>query len=158
MAAPSPTVRQTPNGIRIDDGFKTLITFSRDPDVCFWEKTVQPPGLDGGDAIETTTMHNTAYRTMAPRQLVTLTEMNTVAAYDPDIYNNILSLLNVEDTITVRFPDGSTLAFFGFLRTFEPAELSEGEQPTATINISPTNVQPGTSTEYAPVLTSVAGT
>lgn len=158
MAAPATTVRQTPAGIKLDDGYSTKIAFAADPDVSFWEKTVQPPGIDGGDAIETTTMHNTTWRTMASRALKTLTEASCTAAYDPNVYNNILSLINVETSVTVHFPDGSTLAFYGFLKTFEVNEHTEGEQPEATITITPTNYDPTNKVEEAPVLTSVAGT
>jgi hypothetical protein len=155
---PTTTVRQTPAGRRIDDGFPTKIAFAADADVSLWEKTVTPPGLDGGDPIETTTMHNVTYRTMASRALKTLTDSSFTAAYDPDCYNQLVVLINVEGSITVRFPDGSTLDFFGYLRSFEPDEITEGEQPTATVNITATNTDPSTGAESAPVLTSVAGT
>lgn len=158
MAAPTPTTRQAPTGIKLKDGHSTKITFENDPDVCFWEKQVTPPGMDGGDAIEQTTMHSIRWREMAPRQLVTLTPMQTTVAYDPDVYNSVLALLNVEDVITVEFPDGSTLAFYGFLRTFSPAALVEGTQPEATIEIVPTNFDFVNKVEAGPALASVAGT
>lgn len=158
MAAPATTARQTPAGIKLDDGYSTKIAFERDPDVSFWEKTVQPPGIDGGDAIDTTTMHNAAWRTMAARALKTLTECSVVAAYDPNVYNNILNLINAEGSITIHFPDASKLDFYGYLKTFEPSENTEGEQPEATITIVPTNYDPANDTEASPVLTSVAGT
>jgi len=159
MAAPASTVRVTPVGIKLDDGFSTKIAFARDSNVSFWEKSVSPPGLDGGEAIETTTMHNLIYRTMASRALVTLTESSLTVAYDPNVYNDILTnLINQEGSITVHFPDSSKLDFYGYLRTFEPSELSEGEQPEATVTITPTNFDPVNRVEAAPVLTSVAGT
>lgn len=155
---PTPTTRQTPGGIHLEDGHSTKITIAADPDVSLWEKTVTPPGVDGGDAIEQTTMHNTTWRPMAPRQLKTLTEVSFTAAYDPDAYNQLVTLINRETTITIRFPDGSTLAFYGFLKSFEPNEMSEGEQPDANCTITPTNADPTTGAESGPVLTSVAGT
>lgn len=158
MAAPVAVARQAPAGIRLDDGFSTKISFAQDPDVSFWEMTVQPPGIDGGDAIETTTMHNTAWRTMSARQLKTLTEASVTAAYDPNVFNNILTLINFETTVTVHFPDGSTLAFYGYLKSFEPGDNTEGEMPEATVTIVPTNYDPVNRVEAAPVLTSVAGT
>lgn len=158
MAAPVATVRQTPAGIKLKDGFRSLITFALDPDISFWEKTVTPPGIDGGDSIEQTTMHNVDWRTMAPRSLKTLTDSSTKVAYDPALYTQILSLINAETTVTVRFADGSTLAYYGYLKSFEPDEMSEGTQPEATINIVPTNFDPVNKVEAAPVLTSVAGT
>lgn len=158
MAAPSPTTRATPSGRKLDDGYQALITFAADTDVSFWEKTVQPPGIDGGDAIETTTMHNSTYRTMAARALKTLTQSALTVAYDPKVYPQIVALCNVETTITVKFSDGSTLAFYGYLRTFEPDSMEEGSQPEATINISPTNVDPSSGAEAGPVYTAGTGT
>jgi hypothetical protein len=157
MAAPTTTTRQTPSGIRLKDGYSTKIAFKRDPDVSLWEVSVKPPGIDGGDAIETTTMHNADWRTMAARQLQTLTDATTTAAYDPNIYTNVLQLININDEITVHFPDGSTLAFWGFLRSFEPGDNAEGTMPTATVTITPTNMD-NSGAEQAPVLTSVSGT
>lgn len=148
--------RSSPQGIRLKDGFSTRIAFALDPDISFWEVDVTPPGLDGGDAIDYTTMHNTTYRTMAPRQLKTLTDAASTAAYDPAVFTQILAIVNVNGWITIHYPDGSTLDFVGYLRTFEPGACAEGEQPTATINITPTNQILGV--ETAPVLTSVAGT
>lgn len=157
MAAPSASIRGTPAGIRLRDGFSTKIAFKRNLTISFWEKSVKPPGLDGGDAIETSTMHNITWRTMTPRSLVTMKEAKVTAAYDPNLYNNILALLNINDEITVKFPDGSTLAFWGFLKDFDPAELVEGTMPLADITIVPTN-QDNAGVEQPPVLTSVAGT
>ena len=159
MANPTTTSRATPGGIVLADGYQTLIAFARDPDVSFWEKTVAPAGLDGGDAIDVTTMHNAAYRTMRARSLITLSEFETVAAYDPNVYNNIIdNLLNQEGSITCLFPDGSTLDFYGYLRVFEPSANVEGTQPEATITITPTNYDPVNDVEEGPVLTEVAGT
>lgn len=152
------TTRSTPSGIKMDDGHSTKIAFARDPDIEFWEKTVQPPGVDGGDAIDTTTMHNVRWRTMAPRQLITLTEMQTTVAYDPVLYTSILNLINEEGGVTVHFPDGTQVSFFGYLKSFEPSENSEGEQPEATVTIVPTNQDPTTGAEVDPLVTAVAGT
>lgn len=132
--------RQAPGGTRMDDGFSTLIALTGDPDISFWEKTVKPPGIDGGDAIETTTMHNVDWRSMAPRALKTLTDSDLTVAYDPAVYDQIVLQINVNQLITVHFPDGSELDFWGFLRVFEPQDNEEGSQPEATINLTPTNI------------------
>lgn len=158
MAAPATTARVAPTGIKLDDGFSSVIAFARDPNINFWEKTVQPPGIDGGDAVETTTMHNTLWRTFNARSLQTLTEHSVSAAYDPILWTQIQTLINHNDSITVHFPDGSTLDFFGYLRTFEPADMEEGTQPEASITIQPTNYDPVNHVEAAPVLTEVSGT
>lgn len=159
MAAPVTTTRQAPAGIKLRDGFSTKIAFENDPDVSFWEKTVQPPGIDGEDEIDITDMHNVAVRTRAARSLYTLTPVNTTVAYDPNVYNNIMSLVNSEGSITIHFPDGSTLDFFGYLKSFTPSENSEGEEPEADIVIVPTNTDPDNNyVEAVPVLTEVSGT
>jgi hypothetical protein len=158
MAAPTPTARSTPTGIPLFDGFSTKITLAADLDIEFWEKDVQPPAVDGGDAIDITTMHNTTWRTKNARSLVDLGDVQTTVAYDPLCYTSILSVVNVHTTITVTFPDGTTLAFFGFLRSFAPNAAAEGAQPEATVTIVPTNYDHTNHVEAAPVLTNVAGT
>lgn len=158
MAAPAPTVRQSPAGIKLDNGHQTLVTFSLDPDLEFWEKTITPPGVDGGDAVDTTTMHNTIWRTKAPRTLKDLTDMSIVGAYDPVMYTRAVTLVNRKQTITVTFPDGSTLAFYGFIKTQATGELAEGTQPTMTFTVVATNQDPITGDEEAPVLHNISGT
>jgi len=156
MVAPSASARTTPTGDMLENGFSTLITIASDVDIDFWEKTVQPPGLDGGDSVDVTTMHNTTWRTRAPSALVDLTESTATAAYDPAVYDQIVAIINTETTITITFPDGSTLAFYGYLRTFEPGDNAEGENPEATVTITPTNRDLSTGTEEEPVYTAPA--
>lgn len=163
MAAPATTARLNPssaptNGIAFEDGYQALLAFNINPSVKIWEKTVKPPGMDGGDAIETSTMHNTTWRTFAPRSLKTLTEMTIKGAYDPDVKNDILLLINVRGSITLTYPDGSTEDFYGYLRVADFDELVEGTHPEGTFTIQPTNWDPVNRVEAAPVLTEVAGT
>lgn len=159
MTVPSATVRGTPDGIMLPDGFSSKITIGIDDTIEFWEKQVTPPALDGGDSVEQTTMFNVKWRTSLPRDLITLEDITTTVAYDPDIYDELIdTILNVNTTITVTFSDGTTLAFFGFLKRFEPAALVEGEQPEATVTFVATNVDPADGlTEEGPTLVEVAG-
>lgn len=147
------TARVAPVGIRLHDGYQTLIAFAEDPDVSFWEVSVTPPGIDGGDAIETTTMHNVTWRSMASRALRTLTDSTVTVAFDPQVFDQIVALINVEGEITVHFPNGDTLDFFGFLKDFNIQELVEGTMPTAEVTIVPTNIDPATGLESSPTLT-----
>ncbi len=158
MAAPTVTARLTPVGIMLQDGYVSHITFAADPDISFWERSVQPPGMDGGEPINLTTMFNNTYRTNVPRQLITLTPIKVVACYDPAVFSQIQALMNVVTAVTVLFPDGSTIAFWAFLQKFEPGELVEGKEPEATLTIVPTNYDPVNDVESDPVVTSVAGT
>lgn len=147
MADPIPVVRQLntqasifgPTASLLRDGFRSLITIANHSDIAFWEKTVKPPGLDGGDAIEETTMHNLVFRTKAPRALKTVTDLTTTVAYDPAVYQEISRIINVPVVFTVNFSDTSLLAFWGYLQKFEPSDMKEGEQPEATITIVSTN-------------------
>jgi hypothetical protein len=131
---------------------------SRVPNIALWEITVKPPGFDGGDPVDTTTMHNEDWRTKAPRSLVEMTNGTSKFAFDPKIYVDILSVLNIEQTLTWRFSDGSTLAVFGFLRTFDIDDMSEGDMPQGAAEIEITNTDPTTGAETPPVLTEVTGT
>lgn len=152
MAAPVAIPRVTPNGYRLDDGHQCLISFGDLAALDVWEKDVQPPGLDGGDAVDITTQHNEDYRTFAGRNLVTLSEHTVVAAYDPAVYADLVTLLNVTQNITIYFPDNSTLAYWGFIRQVEFSPLVEGEQPEMTITITPSNYDCANCVEAGPVV------
>ncbi len=163
MASPSAGTRsnRVPGGIPLQDGFQTIIGFASDETVEFWEKSGPPPGIEGGDPIEETTMHNSVWRTFRPRSLKTLEPITFTVAYDPDCYTTdtqVDKLINKEDTVTVYFPDSSTLAFFGYLQNFIPQDHVEGEQPEAQITIVPTNWDPTFDVEAGPVMTEVSGT
>ena len=160
MAAPTPTTRVDPStlGIKLDDGFSTVFTLAVNPSILFWEKTVAPPGIDGGDEIDTSTMFNSTWRTFSPRQLKTLMPFDITAAWDPGVYDQLVTIINVATTGTVTFPDGSTLAFYCFLKTAEPQTHEEGAQPEINLTIVPTNYDPVNNVEAGPVLTNVAGT
>jgi len=156
MAAPAPAVRVTPPGIAMKDGYQSLVTFEDHEDIEFWEKIVQAPGIDGGDPIDTTTMHNTRWRVFRSRALFTLTEFDLTVAYDPVLYDSILLLCNLETTVTILFSNNDTLAFYGYLVRFDGDDMSEGEQPEGTITVQPTNWDPVNGVEEDPVLTQAA--
>ncbi len=157
-SAPTAVARGTPEGIFLKDGYQTLVTIGNDATLEIWEKSVTPPGLDGGEPVETSTMHNTTYRTMGSRTLITLTPITFTAAYDPEMYDTLLAVINAETTITVTFPDGSTLAFYGYVQKVEPGELVDGTQPEVTVTVQPTNQDPTDRSEQAPVLVETSGT
>jgi len=120
---------------RLDDGFSTTITFATYSTVMLWEKEVTPPGMSAGGANETTTMRNVTYRTKAPKKLISLDDMELNVAYDPAIYDDIISMLGKNQQITVTFSDESSLTFWGWVDAFKPGSIQEGSQPTASITI-----------------------
>lgn len=124
---------------RMDDGYRTIVTFDGAA-IEVWEKTVTPPGMDGGGGIPTTTMRNNFLRTKDPKQLVDFTDLVFTAAYDPIVYATVIAVaIQINQLITVTFPDGSTVVFWGFLDKFIPGENSEGNQPIATVTVVITN-------------------
>jgi|SRR6185312_2278744 len=167
---PSPaTGVNNPTGFYLRDGFASLLCFSANASVHLWEKTIKPPGIDGGDPTDISTMHNLVWHTMAPRKLKKMDTIECVCAYAPAAYSDMLSLINVHQTVTVFFPEGkhisgtgindgsvSTLAFYAYVQKFEPQELKEGEMPLANVTIVLTNTDP-TGAEAGPVFTSGTG-
>lgn len=154
MAAPGVATRVSPNGagFKLDDGRVALIAFASNNSLLIWEKEVQPPGIDNGDDIDTTTMWNEDFRTHMPRQLNDLTEHTIVAAYDPCVYTDLLALTGVCDNITVYFPDNSTLSYWGYIKNVEFSPLVDGEQPEVTITVQPTNYDCCNCEEAGPVM------
>lgn len=142
-----------PSGVLQNDGFSTQIAFAQDANISLWEKTITPPGVDGGGEIDITTMINTAYRTKAPKSLITLTEVSFTAGYDAAVYDEVIAITNVNGLITLTFPVGDTLAFYGWLNLFQPGDHVEGEFPEAECTIIVSNQNAGV--ETAPVMTPI---
>lgn len=125
---------------RLDDGFSTIITLANIPSVKLFEKEITPPGISAGGPIETTTMRNTTWRTMSPRVLKSLTPASATVAFATEAIPQVMGQIGRNQLVTVTFPDGSTLAFWGWLEEFTVNALVEGEQPTASITIQPGNI------------------
>lgn len=123
--------------LRLDDGFSTIITLANIPSVKIYEKEVTPPGLTGGGPIDTTTMRNDNWRTMSPKSLKSLTALSAVVAFATEAIQVIQEQININQLITVTFPDNSSLTFYGWVDEFTLGKFSEGEQPTATLTIQP---------------------
>lgn len=154
---PSHTTRVVPTGFKMPDGFKAVLAFALKPTIRLWERDLTPPGFDGGEPINTTTQHNVAWRTLFPRALKTMTPFTFVAAYDPDVINDILIYLNRNQSFTFWYPSGDSIDFWGTMNKFEGQEMKEGEFPLATITITPTNTDNNMG-EAGPVFNQAAGT
>jgi len=142
------TARTTPTGNKLKDGFRTLIAFAADPDVKLWEKEVTLPGIDVGEKIPTTDMHNVTWRTYAPRALKDFTDGSFTVHYLGASYDQCLALCGVNGWITAHLPNGDTIDFIGFMKSFIPEAMQEGEPPTATVEFCVTNDLAGTETPY----------
>ena len=162
MTAPSHTARQSPpaGSFKQADGFPTTIAFSSNPAIQFWEKDVKPPGRDGGDGIDTTSMLNTKYRTQQPPTLISTTDITANVFYDPDIFQSgasgVESLINKNQSITVFFPTGDYVDFYGWLKDFTPQDNKEKEAPMAQVTIKISNWDPTNNVEQGPVYTAAS--
>jgi hypothetical protein len=137
----------------IDDGFPTRMTFSQSASAAlyFAEKSITPPGFEGGGPNDTTTMRNVRYRTRAPKKLITLTDGTMECKYDPKVFQFILDQLQVNQQITVTFPDTTTMVFWGWIDNFKPGAIQEGGMALTTVTVCPSN-QNDSQVETAPTL------
>ena len=158
MAAPTPTTRVAPVGIMLKNGYRSLITFSQDPNISLWEKQVTPLSSDGGEPIDQTTMWNNDYMTKAPQALIDHGNGQYTCAYDPAALTQLEAILNVEGTITELFSDGSTRCFYGYVKSATLAALAPGTQPEMTVEYVCTNWDHVNKVEAGPLVTEVAGT
>lgn len=126
----------------IKDGFGIQVAFAGhnfsltiDPD------SITPPGLEGGDPIDTSTQSNVKFRTKHPKSLIEVTNPRFRAFYDPAALSAIHAAINDNVAITFTYPNtgAGTLVVQGFLKTFNPSEFKEGEPPTAECEIEITN-------------------
>lgn len=156
---PTTTARGTPTGKKLRNGHPTKLAFALLPAANFWEVTTGVPGVDGGPEVNNTTMHNVLWETMIPGALLTLSPFDVDAAWDPNFYGQCsATLINKNGSVTVHLPDGSTIDFFGFLQKMVPQPLKKNEFPMVKLTIVPTNTDPTTYAEAAPVVTEVVGT
>lgn len=157
MAAPVPTARQDPDGFQLRNGHPTLFTMSSAPDLEIWEAEVQPPGEDVGEPIDFSSHHNVGYRTLAAPSLVSGTPHVVTGGYDPAFRVVVAALMGIDQTFTVTFPSGQTLAYFGYIQSYEFSPLVVGEMPTVSLTIISTNFDPVNCVE-APPATGGSGT
>lgn len=158
MAAPVAANRVTPTARQMPDGFGTLVVITLDTNIELYEKSVTPPGIQGDAPVETTSNLNIQWRTKSPRTLMMMTDLVMSCGYDPKVWNSIQAIVNRPTTITLHYPTGDKLAFFGFLLSFIPGPLVEGTKPEATVTIVPTNQDPTNCVEEDPVFVAGLGT
>lgn len=158
MANPANTARVAPAGIILTDGHPSFIAFSVLPNAAFWEREVQPPGLDGGPEIDISSMHNTTWVTVVPQALKTLTKFTISALYDPRILSSLnASLINAPGSITIQFKDLTDYDFWGYCQSGIPQPMVKGQPPMIQLTVVPTNYDPNNRVEAGPVLTEVVG-
>jgi len=134
MTAPTATNRVAPVGTHLKDGYQSLVTFAADPNVSLWETEIgSPDGDDGGDPVDLTTMHNTTRMTKGARGLIDTENGSMTCGYATTARAQCRALINVETVITVTFADGTQTADYGYMKSFKPTGLTNGEMPLADV-------------------------
>lgn len=126
----------------LTEGFPTTMTFSEaeTPTALYFEEMgVTPPGVDGGGPNDTTNMRNKKWRTQQPKTLITLLAGQLTCHYDPAFLTGILAMINLNQLITITFPDLQYWTFWGWIDKFQLGEIVEGQPPTATVVIEVSN-------------------
>ncbi len=142
----------SPVGTPLTDGVGTTISFSLDSGVHFYEQTLQPPGVDEGPEINLTNLRNTVWRTSAGPVLKQLTDGALKVQYEPECYLEIIAMVGKNQTISIQFNNGLTLAQQGRIASFKPDTVEEGKQPTAAIVLKWSNTN-SSGVETGPTLT-----
>tara|TARA_R110000744_G_scaffold48100_2_gene105435 strand:- start:1145 stop:1594 length:450 start_codon:yes stop_codon:yes gene_type:complete len=105
--------------------------------------SMSPPSISSGGEIDVTTMDNVAWRTKAPKKLKELGEISFSALYDPAKIGDFLGTgvdgVGYNKSIVITFADTTTLTFWGWVDSFAPSEISEGEAPTVDVTIIVSN-------------------
>lgn len=118
----------------LKDGFSTRHAFAEGA-LSVEEVETTPPGVDGGDGIDQTSMANNTFRTEYPRALKTITPGGCRVKYKSDSITAIIAQVNVVQKITTSMPDGTDQVWWGWIKSFIPDGLTEGGLPTANMEM-----------------------
>lgn len=156
---PAPSPRVAPVGKKLDDPFPTTVAFSAKPSLGLWEKSITPPGIDGREPIDVTTMFNQHVTGKAPRVLKDFTNAKGKYQYDPSKLADYITMINQRQTLTTWFASGDSWCYYGYIQKFTPTENSDStEPPMADVEVVVTNIDPATNLEALPVMTPSSGT
>jgi len=163
MASPEVITRVDPSAAPdsyryLTNGCISTIAFSADPNAPLFEIAVTPPGIDNGDEIDTTTMWNDTCRTKIGRCFDDWTPASMRVAYDPEFYSIYNNLLSQNQAITISFPNGDNLTFWGYMKSFIPSEMEDGVFPEADVEIVVSNWDHVNCVEACPVFQEATGT
>jgi len=141
-----------PTVARLKDGLGTRITFPSATGAELYEQELAPPGWSGGGANDTTNLRNTGWRTRQPKKLKTATDITGTAQYATALLSTLNTLINNNQLVSVKFPDAATLGVWSWLDEFKFNPLKEGEPPTASFTVIPSN-EDTSGVEQAPIYT-----
>lgn len=117
------------------DGYKTWIGLANNPVFLFWEKKVKPPMMSGGGPIDEKTMRDLRWRIKSPKALSDFGDLTATGAWREGIYTQMLNLGQRVTVVSVTFPNGAVLSYYGWLEEVDPQEMTEGVQPEVNVKI-----------------------
>jgi hypothetical protein len=133
-----------PAGKPLPDGYSARFTFDDFPAIELFMKQPTPIGFEGGGANPQSTMENVKFRTQRPKKLITVTGSSITCAYDPKFLDTLITtnggMLLHNQLCHVEYGDGSKHNFWGWLESFKPGALQEGQQPEATVMVEVSNL------------------
>lgn len=147
MSLPAVTVRTTPTGYKLPEGFKVTIAFSLNAAINLFETEAEPAGFEVPE-INITTQHNVRFVTKWPSALIMNDDITGSAGYDPDVMDNIVSLIGfvivggTASCVTIRMPDSTTHNYFAFLKSVKFQPLRVAQFPLVNYAVSVTNWDP----------------
>ena len=86
---------------------------------------------------------------MCPKSLITATQVNISGGWDPALYNEMEAMIGVNQQITITLPTDDQVTVWGWIDSFEPSALEEGEFPTVDVVVEVSN-QDNAGAEQAP--------
>jgi len=122
----------------LTNGFSTTVTFgsmSTSASGDFEVIDLKPFGIDGGAKIEVTTMSSTTRERFVPRSLYEITPMEITCACETTFLTGVLANINVSQSITLNFPDGTNWTGTGWISKFEPGTFTKNERPTFSVTV-----------------------
>ena len=132
-----------PTGKMLEDGFVCKYTFADYANIELWQREVTPPGVDLGGPIDLTTQETVKYRQKAPKKIANISGQQFTAGFDPKFLQTLMTtapgMLGKNQLITANYPDGSKWNFWGWLESFKPTGMSEGNMPLATCTLEASN-------------------
>ena len=130
----------------VADGVGTTIEFETSALVLRMVR-ITPPPISGGDKMDHTALGNKAWKTAAPRTLKELGEGSFEAFFDTSKWAS--APVNINQEIKIVYPDGTYHSFWGYLGSFEPGEVVEGDYAKCTGTLVGTNLN-GSDVEVGP--------
>jgi len=98
--------------------------------------------LTGFEKLDISCLSNSTWKTGISQTLKDCPDLSFTVNFSPALWGSVVAQINVNQQITVNFPDAlglGSINFYGFLNTFTPGEASVGSVWSASGSVSVTN-------------------